>query len=145
MQFGPFEIEDAEYLEAYKRLDRAQKITADAVISIDASTPSAEISGSEGWPYSVTMERCNCSDFERRQQPCKHMYRLALELGHTFVFPQFDPYAAAAYDVSEDIERLNQRWQAGQLTFDAFVKCADALFASSAKSKHRPGRPRKNE
>lgn len=145
MQLGPFEIEDTEYLEAYKRLSRAQKINPDAVISIDTSALSAEISGSDGWPYTVTMEVCNCSDFERRQQPCKHMYRLALELGHTFEFPQFDPYAAAAYDVSGDIERLNQRWRAGQLTFDSFVKCADALNASSAKSKRRPGRPRKDE
>ena len=31
--------------------------------------------------YVVTLESCTCPDFQRRQRPCKHMYRLAMELG----------------------------------------------------------------
>ena len=31
--------------------------------------------------YSVTLENCTCVDFSRRQKPCKHMYRLAMDLG----------------------------------------------------------------
>lgn len=31
--------------------------------------------------YTTTLESCQCGDFIRRRQPCKHMYRLATELG----------------------------------------------------------------
>lgn len=31
--------------------------------------------------YSVSLENCSCVDFSRRHKPCKHMYRLAMELG----------------------------------------------------------------
>ena len=31
--------------------------------------------------YEVSLESCTCPDFQRRQRPCKHMYRLAMELG----------------------------------------------------------------
>lgn len=31
--------------------------------------------------YDVSLLKCDCVDFQRRQLPCKHMYRLAMELG----------------------------------------------------------------
>ena len=31
--------------------------------------------------YSVTLDSCTCIDFSRRKKPCKHMYRLAMDLG----------------------------------------------------------------
>lgn len=31
--------------------------------------------------YDVSLERCSCRDFNLRNAPCKHMYRLAHELG----------------------------------------------------------------
>lgn len=31
--------------------------------------------------YTVTLDSCTCEDFKRRQKPCKHMLRLALEVG----------------------------------------------------------------
>lgn len=31
--------------------------------------------------YSVSLENCSCTDFVRRHKPCKHMYRLAMDLG----------------------------------------------------------------
>lgn len=37
--------------------------------------------GTTGKQYNVFLDHCNCPDFKRRQKPCKHMYRLALELG----------------------------------------------------------------
>lgn len=41
---------------------------------------SAEIVGTSGEIYQVTLQNCTCPDFEERQQPCKHMYFLAKEL-----------------------------------------------------------------
>lgn len=34
-----------------------------------------------GGVYQTTLTACECVDFRRRKQPCKHMYRLAVELG----------------------------------------------------------------
>lgn len=31
--------------------------------------------------YNVTLKKCECADFLERHLPCKHMYKLALELG----------------------------------------------------------------
>lgn len=42
---------------------------------------SADIKGESGSIYHVTLSSCTCPDFTSRKKPCKHMYRLALELG----------------------------------------------------------------
>lgn len=44
--------------------------------SIDGETKTATING-----HYVTLEGCNCRDHIFRKAPCKHMYRLASELG----------------------------------------------------------------
>ncbi|MBR0288403.1 MAG: SWIM zinc finger family protein [Selenomonadaceae bacterium] len=31
--------------------------------------------------YDVSLDKCTCMDFGRRRKPCKHIYRLAIELG----------------------------------------------------------------
>ncbi len=62
-----------------KRLASAKK--ADCTpISISKEEESGVFSGSHG-TYSTTLESCTCVDFSRRRLPCKHMYRLAMELG----------------------------------------------------------------
>lgn len=144
MTFGPFEIPEEELLEACKRLERAQAISPEAVLSFDVSARSMVIQGSDGCPYHVRLDGCECVDYERRQLPCKHIYRLALDLGCEFPeAPSFDPYLAAEYDISEDLDRLRRRWVAGQLTLAAYSKCVDALRSSAAKVKLRRGRPKK--
>lgn len=47
----------------------------------------ATVYGSTGTPYVVTLRSCSCSDFEKRQLPCKHMYLLAMTAG---VCPRID-------------------------------------------------------
>ena len=42
---------------------------------------SAMILGESGQVYQTSLHSCSCPDFQARHQPCKHMYRLALELG----------------------------------------------------------------
>lgn len=144
MTFGPYEIPEEELLEACKRLERARAIPPEAVLSFDTSARSMVIQGSEGWPYRVLLEGCECVDYERRQFPCKHIYRLALNLGYEFPeAPVFDPYLAAEYDISEDLDRLRHRWVSGHLTLAAYSKCVDALRSSAAKAKRRRGRPKK--
>lgn len=131
-----------ESLDGLKRIISASKIKPDS-FTISADGLSATFHGSSPFPYETTQSYCTCTDFERRQLPCKHMYRLALELGADLSLPQFDPYAAFEYDVEEDISRLRSRWMAGQLTDDAFIKCSEALYSSASKSKRHRGRPPK--
>lgn len=49
-------------------------------ISIDADAKLGTFSGSSG-AYRTFLSECECVDFRRRKHPCKHMYRLAFELG----------------------------------------------------------------
>ena len=52
--------------------------------------------------YTVTLENCTCPDFERRQRPCKHMYRLAMELG---IFTPDETKVTAAMNSPRNILR----------------------------------------
>ncbi len=63
-----------------KRLEsaRSSKTTPD---SIDKMNCSGVFAGSGKNPYTATLDSCTCGDFFHRQLPCKHMYRLAIELG----------------------------------------------------------------
>lgn len=47
------------------------------IISINKSLGTAEIMGTKGTVYDVTLNSCNCPDFEDRHLPCKHIYLLA--------------------------------------------------------------------
>jgi len=58
---------------------------------------SAEIKGKSG-VYHVTLDDCTCPDYQSRHIPCKHMYRLALQLG-----------LLAGYDGTKELEMIEQR------------------------------------
>lgn len=49
-------------------------------LEIDAENGVGYFSGKSG-RYTTTLQECTCMDFARRHKPCKHMYRLAIELG----------------------------------------------------------------
>lgn len=53
-------------------------------IYIDHKNGIARFCGSN-CDYQTTIISCECSDFHKRQMPCKHMYRLAHELGIFFL------------------------------------------------------------
>lgn len=61
-----------------KRISSAQK-AACTPMEIDRENRCGKFQGSSG-SYLTTLEKCKCGDFLRRQLPCKHMYRLAIEL-----------------------------------------------------------------
>lgn len=63
-----------------KRIASAKK-AATSPSSIDRESKTGVFEGSGKEPYHVTLESCTCGDFRRRKLPCKHMYRLAMELG----------------------------------------------------------------
>ena len=49
-------------------------------LSINSNECTATFQG-RSKQYSTTLESCNCVDYGMRHLPCKHMYRLAMELG----------------------------------------------------------------
>lgn len=147
MTFGNWDEATHSTLDALKRIRSANEIPPIRVLSVDQTDMVGRFYGSSGEIYDTCLDSCTCTDFLRRALPCKHIYRLAAELDFPVfdAIPEFNPYFAFEYDVEEDIQRLKARMCAGQLTFDAFIKCADALRASSAKAKKKPGRPKKNK
>lgn len=51
------------------------------VIDINKEAETAIFGGSGKRPYYTTLDSCTCQDFGMRHLPCKHIYRLAHELG----------------------------------------------------------------
>ncbi len=51
-------------------------------IQIDEDYCLGKFSSTSDLPFYITsLGQCDCYDFQRRQLPCKHIYRLAMELG----------------------------------------------------------------
>lgn len=63
-----------------KRLASAQKPECTPV-SLDKEKEIGFFTGKYG-SYTTSMSECTCVDFSRRKSPCKHMIRLAIELGY---------------------------------------------------------------
>ena len=66
--------------EQVKRIEKAKDKKC-APISIDVENKSAIFGGSGKEPYVTTVDSCTCRDYFARRLPCKHIYRLRMELG----------------------------------------------------------------
>lgn len=133
VNIGLWDIPTEEYLNTATRYERGLQIEPERILKLDDEKCSARIIGSEGYAYKVSLAGCECMDFQRRGLPCKHMLRLAKELGEEITLPVFDPSANAEYDPTEDIEILTRRWEAGQITTDAYSKSVKALRSSAGR------------
>ena len=129
----PFELNDRR-ADDVKRLQSALGIAAKK-ITLDRENETAAIQGSGANPYEVTLEECTCMDFSMRQLPCKHMIRLAVELGADFALPKYDRAAARGLNMEELIGPLHEKWTAGLITTDAYAACLTALEKSAGKTK----------
>lgn len=67
-------LSDFDDSRLFSALSQSFKITSPFDIS-------ARIAGKSGKVYDVTLHSCTCEDFSFRGQPCKHMSRLAVEVG----------------------------------------------------------------
>ena len=65
--------------EQIKRIEGAKKIKPDK-IELHVDTQSAIFSGSGKVPYITSLDACTCRDYALRKLPCKHIYRLRMEL-----------------------------------------------------------------
>lgn len=78
--FGSWPIEIHDSTDQETRISSAQK-AAVTPSSVDTATQAGILPGSGKAPYQTSLTGCSCADFKRRKLPCKHMYRLAMELG----------------------------------------------------------------
>lgn len=62
-----------------KRIQSA-KSSKTAPLSVDYNAQTGVFSGSGKKPYNTTLTSCTCRDYFVRRLPCKHMYRLMIEL-----------------------------------------------------------------
>lgn len=61
-----------------KRIESATKAACTPIL-LDQTTCTGKFKGSSG-NHTTSLDKCSCVDFNRRHLPCKHMYRLAMEL-----------------------------------------------------------------
>ena len=87
-------------------------------LSVDQINESAVFQGSNK-KYNTTLESCQCVDFGRRKKPCKHMYRLAMELN------------LFSGDFCSDISASKQR--TAVMSFSDFLDIVETLSENSQK------------
>ena len=79
MTFANWPNELHNDLDQQKRIKSAKKPEL-TPLSIDKTFCTGNFSGSSG-RYVTSLDNCQCGDYMKRRKPCKHMYRLAMELG----------------------------------------------------------------
>lgn len=93
--------------EQYKRFKRAcSSDEIGKIVSINKYNLSCKIHSSKDYNtiYKTTLKDCSCPDFSEHKVPCKHMYKLALELG--IITPEWD-ISGIPKDLKESIDSLD--------------------------------------
>lgn len=116
-------------LDQISKIARAGQIKEkDFVMGSDGQ--SATITGSSG-TYEVTLDECTCSSFVKvhGNRPCKHMYKLAMELGLFEGPPAKDKKATEAFNatIPDEVERFRKLYNSGAISAEKFVAVAKAL------------------
>lgn len=93
---------------------------------------SCDISGSGESPYHVTLSSCNCQDFlinKKQSSPCKHIYRLASDLGIYDLLPERNPTGSASVhrEIPQELSRWEREFLAGNISAEKYVKLCEAL------------------
>lgn len=113
---------------------------------------SFNVQGTSGNTYTTTLNSCTCPDFIHRGIPCKHMYRVAVELGqlcalsNNFDRETYIKFLTEKAEYEQKIDReyaiVTQKKQTfpfvAKLIEDAEYKVAEA-FAYALKIKKHPG------
>ena len=113
-------------------LDQVQRIVASkeaklrkGIVKLDRDREAMLIQGSGAEPYFTTLYACTCIDFDRRQQPCKHMYALADELG---MLDDFPVCKKTKLDKPAEAERYKKMFLAGDMKAEDYVRICKALW-----------------
>lgn len=116
-----------------KRIDSAKK-SACTPVSLDQETCTGTFKGSSG-THTTALDHCSCVDFNRRRLPCKHMYRLAMELGAFQTDFESDKSAIVEPKHSVHRERLSDTIKAVEtLTSDQQLLLLEIVRSVNSKS-----------
>lgn len=115
-----------DHWEQVKRRLIGEKIKSSKV-AVDRETGTAVIVGSKGTPYLVDLLSCNCVDNSIRRVPCKHMYRLALELDLLEPWPTTDPPEVLKNTIDQESLRFYNAFLDGHVTPEKYVRILEAL------------------
>jgi hypothetical protein len=127
MTFGNWDSAIHKDFEQLKRIASSQRITPEN-ITLNSEHESAEIIGTDGI-YNVSLYDCTCYDFQTRRLPCKHIYRLASELGFLSDLPKLNREAAKMFNdsIPEEIERYKKLYFDGAISIEKLNKIVNAL------------------
>ena len=110
---------------------------------VDDDTQTAQFSSTSDLPYYITaLHKCTCYDFQERKLPCKHIYRLAVELGLIEIFnrPSFDKDKLEEAKASDDIDNHPEQVKRQKSALDKKCKPKEinkdnktAVFTGSGK------------
>ena len=99
--------------EQTKRI-ASSKTSSCTPASLDKNNCCASFRGRRG-SYETHLDGCTCTDFSRRSLPCKHIYRLAFELG--LLSGSVSSYSHGGYTWKEAVDLLEKYPQAVQEEF----------------------------
>lgn len=127
INFGNWDEELHKDPEQLKRICTMQRIKPENV-TIFPEEERAQIIGTDG-VYDVTLNTCTCVDFFMRRQPCKHIYKLASELGYLEDLPKPNRKAAKAFkeSIPSEIEHFKEAYFNGAISIEKFNKIVNAL------------------
>lgn len=126
MGFEKWDSELHSNLNQIKRIAASQKIPESKILRFEPDDELCIMQGSSGETYMVSLEHCDCRDFDSRRLPCKHMYWLAKHLGYLSV-PQLDEEKAKSFNVNAEIDRFYDLYTAGIISAEKYVKIAEAI------------------
>lgn len=120
--------------DCMKRLKSARSLKP-ADIAVDQNAKTIDVVGSAAEPYHADLSGCTCPDFMfGKTGVCKHMIRLAIELGYEFENPVFDVQKAATYDIQAEIQHFYELWMNGTIHQDVYIDCIVALDKNKQKA-----------
>lgn len=97
--------------------------------NIDSVAGTALAEGSDEQLYNVSLESCTCGNFVGTGTPCKHMYRLASELGLIEELPKTNRAAAKAFkeSIPSEIKRFEELYFSGAISAEKYAAIVKAL------------------
>ena len=97
--------------------------------NINPAAGTALAEGSGELPYEVSLEDCTCGNFIGKHKPCKHMYRLASELGLIEELPKKDRVATKAFkeSIPSEIKRFEELYFSGAISAEKYAAIVKAL------------------
>lgn len=125
MTFSNWASDIHKDIDQITRFDNSLKIKPESIVlNRDANT--AIITGSDD--YEVSLTNCTCMDFSLRHLPCKHIYRLALELG-LISQPKVNIDEAKKFkeSIPSEIKRYETLYEIGAISGKKYVAIVKAL------------------